>query len=309
MRATAHVLITSRSFMTASVDQRLVLERAGAVVTFGHSDHSLTALAPVLSTVTHWVAGAAPVTAAHLELAPGLRLVARYGTGYDAVDLDAARAHDLWVTHTPGTNAAAVAEFALALCLDGWAAAETPRNDLSSLTAGLWGLGRVGSALATRLRALGCEVLAHDPFAPKPTFEAVGAREANPDELAAGCGLVSLHRPGGEVVVDQHWLRKVSGGLVLVNTARSSLVEPRALAWALLDGRVAAYRSDVDDLGPASPLSEPAVRGRVRLTDHRAAHSQQAVDTTATRVVAQVLAVMNQAVPPDVLVCPTEGVT
>lgn len=301
MTQAAHVLVTSRTFSSAAVDQRAALEEAGARVTIGHSDHDLVGTASTLRTVTHWIAGTAPVTREHLDLAPKLELVARYGTGYDNVDLDAARSRSVWVTHTPGANAAAVADFALALCLDGWTTTSAPRRDLSTLSVGLWGLGCIGSRLAIRLRALGCELMAHDPHLPSAAFDAAGARRVSVDELG-GCDVVSLHRPGGEQVVDDEWLGRVKRGLVLVNTSRSSLVDAHDLKSALLDGRVAAYRSDVDELDDKSPLADPAVSHLVRVTPHRASHSQHAIDTTSARVVAQVVAVLRGEAPDDALV-------
>jgi len=106
------VLVTSRSFSSGDVDARGQLEAVGARVVTGTPDHDLDTLRPMLSTAVAWIAGTGPVTAAHLDAAPQLRLVARYGVGVDAVDLAAAARHDVVVTNTPGANSGAVADHA-----------------------------------------------------------------------------------------------------------------------------------------------------------------------------------------------------
>src|SRR4051794_36559449 len=171
------VLVTSRPFSSGDLDLAAELANAGCEVLRGPSDHDLDALRPALSRATAWIAGAGPVAAAHLDAAPHLQIVARYGVGVDAVDLAAAAARGVLVTNTPGANTGAVADHALALMLAAlrnvaagdravrtgdWSVRRT--RQLGRLTVGIVGLGRIGREVASRLSGFGSTLLGHDPW-------------------------------------------------------------------------------------------------------------------------------------------------
>lgn len=135
-----------------------------------------------------------------------LRVIGRAGAGTDHVDLAAAARHGVTVTHTPGSNANAVAEFALAQLLTltrdlvihnershrgTWGAPATPPRELSDLTLGIVGPGLIGTALATRARALGMTVQAHARRPPARPIRHVPSLHA----LLATSDVVSLHVP------------------------------------------------------------------------------------------------------------------
>ena len=151
----AVVLVTSRSFSSGDLDLAGELTEAGCEIVTGPSDHDLEMLRPLLASATAWVAGAGPVTADHLDAAPKLQIVARYGVGVEAVDLAAAAERGILVTNTPGANSGAVADHAVALILAAlrdvaagdrgvragrWAVRRT--RQLGQLTVGIVGLGR-----------------------------------------------------------------------------------------------------------------------------------------------------------------------
>jgi D-3-phosphoglycerate dehydrogenase / 2-oxoglutarate reductase len=190
------VLVTSRSFGSGDADPEADLTEAGLRVVHGDASHDLDALRPDLADALAWIAGAGPVRADHLDHAPALRIVARYGTGVDTVDLEAARARGVVVTNTPGANADAVADHTLTLllaCLRQVVDADralrhgdTSRRvgrELSGLTVGLIGLGRVGQAVATRLTALHVTVLGHDPAVEPGEAAAFGVGWRDLDEF------------------------------------------------------------------------------------------------------------------------------
>lgn len=171
------VLVTSRSFSSGDLDARGQLESAGVRVVLGPADHDLETVRPLLAEVLAWIAGAGPVTADHLDAAPRLRLVARYGVGVEAVDLSYADQRGVMVTNTPGANSGAVAEHAMALMLSAlrhvtagdrrvrrgdWQVQRT--RELGSLTVGIVGVGRIGRGVADRLSGFGSTVLGYDPW-------------------------------------------------------------------------------------------------------------------------------------------------
>jgi D-3-phosphoglycerate dehydrogenase len=300
------VLVTSRSFSSGDLDLAAELDAAGCTVRTGPPDHDLDALAPLLADAVCWVAGTGPVTAAHLDAAPGLRLVARYGVGVDAVDLAAAHQRDVLVTNTPGANTGAVADLTLALVLaalrdvvpgDRGVRAGSPRvsrgRELGSLTVGVVGFGRIGQALAGRLGGFGSRVLAHDPFMPADRVSAAGAEPVALEELVARSDVVTLHAPGDAVLVDEALLARFRPGAVLVNAARAALVDERAVAGALRSGGLARYAADVlDDDDPDGPLLAEDLADRTVFTPHAGAHTVEAVDAMGRGAVDAVLDVL-----------------
>ena len=181
------VLVTSRSFSSGDLDARGQLESAGVRVVLGPADHDLETVRPLLAEALAWIAGVGPVTADHLDAAPRLRLVARYGVGVEAVDLSYADQRGIMVTNTPGANSGAVAEHALALLLSAlrrvtvgdrrvrrgdWQVQRT--RELGALTVGIVGVGRIGRGVADRLSGFGSTVLGYDPWVDEETFRAAG---------------------------------------------------------------------------------------------------------------------------------------
>jgi D-3-phosphoglycerate dehydrogenase len=309
------VLATSRSFSSGSVDLVARLAEAGHSVITGPAGHDLDALRPLLADADAWVAGTGPVTAAHLDAAPRLRVVARYGVGYEAVDVPAAAARGIAVTNTPGANSAAVADHAVGLMLavlrgipegDRRVRAGDWRvlrgRELGSLRVGFVGFGRIGQGVATRLSGFGPGLAVHDPWVSDDVLAGFGAaRVADASALAAQCDLVTLHAPGGGIVVDAGWLAAARPGLVLVNTARPELVDEAAAASALRSGVLAGFAADTlagDTRGDASPLLAAEFADRVVVTPHFGAQTVEAVDGMGGLAVDNVLAVLAGEDPP-----------
>jgi D-3-phosphoglycerate dehydrogenase / 2-oxoglutarate reductase len=217
------------------------------------------------------------------------------------------------VTNTPGANSDAVADHTVGLllaALRGIAAGDrrvragtwtvSRGRELGSLTVGLVGFGRIGHGVARRLRGFGTRVLAHDPGVDAAQIRVAAVEPVTLADLPARCDAVSLHAPGGRTLVDADWLRTCRDGLVLVNTARADLVDERALADALRDGRVGAYAADtlvVESVGNDSPLLAADIADRVVVTPHLGAQTTEAVDRMGSLAVADVLAVLAGASP------------
>ena len=308
------VLATSRSFSSGSVDLVARLAGAGHSVRTGPADHDLDALRPLLADADAWIAGTGPVTAAHLDAAPRLRVVARYGVGYEAVDVPAATQRGITVTNTPGANSAAVADHAVGLMLavlrgipegDRRVRAGDWRvlrgRELGSLRVGLVGFGRIGQGVAARLSGFGARIAVHDPWVADDALDALGAVRLDLAALPAECDLVTLHSPGGGTVVDARWLADARPGLVLVNTARPELVDEAAVADALRSGALAGFAADTltgDTRGDASPLLAPDLAERVVVTPHFGAQTVEAVDGMGGMAVDNVLAVLAGDEPP-----------
>jgi len=301
------VVVTSRSFGGGGADPAADLVAAGLEVVRADPSHEPSALAEPLTGAVAWIAGTGPVGAAQLDLAPDLRIVARYGVGIDAVDRAELARRGIVLTNTPGANSGTVADFAvlmilaalrqLPVSLAGRMPPMLASRELGALTVGIVGFGRIGRAVAARLAGFGATVLAHDPLlvdgAPLP--DGLRGSAVTLPELASGSDVLTLHAPAtGRPLVDDAVLRLVRPGTVLVNTARAELVDDAALAAALADGRIATAALDAHHVGPGSPLEGAP---GVLLTPHVAGQSRESIDRMGTAAAADVLRVLRGDLP------------
>ena len=183
------------------------------------------------------IAGSEPYTHEVFSAAPDLKAILRWGTGSDAIDINAATEAGVAVVTTPGVNAEAVADMALALmlaCIRGlpgldaavrsleWRAGG-PRRDLAGATVGVVGLGAIGRAVVRRLRAFGCRVLALEP---NPDKEFVAEHQIELTDLNAmlpQVDLLTLHAPltpGTHGLIGADQLELLPRHAFVVNTAR-----------------------------------------------------------------------------------------
>ena len=236
------------------------------------------------------------------------RLIVRLGVGFDRVDLDACRARDIVVSNVPDYGTTEVADHALALLLalrrglpghhDGlrddlgrnWNSMRAlGQRRMSAQRLAVVGLGRIGTALALRAKALGMRVVVFDPYVATGAELALGVERA--DTLAAaldGADALSLHAPltaETRGMIGAAELARLAPGAVLVNTARGPLVELDALHDALRSGRLAGAGLDVLPVEPAKPdhpllaawiAREAWLGGRLIVTPHAAFFSPEA---------------------------------
>lgn len=302
MAAERTVVVTARSFGSGEADPEDVLRRAGLRVVRGNPAHELAALEEPLSAAEGWIAGTAPITAAHLDLAPRLRIIARYGVGLDSVDLAEAARRGIVVTNTPSANADAVADLAMGLILvllRSVVAADAAfrRGDhkpvvgreLGTSTVGIVGYGAIGRRVRRRLEGFGSMVVAHDPFV---TVADVPLLDL--ETLVARSDVITLHAPAGTVpLVDATVLGRVKRGAMLVNVAREALVDAVAVEEALRDGRLGGYATDVMESRSKTLLAMP----NVVATAHIASHTVDAIDRMGLESAASCVRILGTASP------------
>ncbi len=259
-----------------------------------------------------------PLDEGELERLPGLRVVATCSVGYDHIAVAAATRRQVWVCNVPDYCVEEMADSSLALLLalvrgvvaldrsvragawDDHAAG--PLRRLADVRLGVIGFGRVGRALASRARGLGLEVWATDPYLPDRLIEGAGVRPAGLDELLRGCTAFSLHLPLGpesEGLIGERELALMPRGSLLVNTARSRLVDLDALLGALERGQLAG--AALDALSAEPPTAEtPAPRAPTLIvTPHAAWYSPEAEEAVYRRSILSVRAVLEGRVPDD----------
>jgi D-3-phosphoglycerate dehydrogenase len=217
------------------------------------------------------IAGPEPITREVMEAAKNLRCVSRNGVGYDAVDCDAAADLGIVVTYVPGAMVDAVADLALGLMLSAarriseldsvvkrgeWI--RPMQHDFSGQTVGLIGTGRIGSAVARRLKGFGVKLLGCDPYPNAAFAEELGGEYVSMDELLERADFVSLHLPasaGTRGLIGAEKLAKMKPGAFLINTARGTLIDEDALVAALDAGQIAGAALDVFSKEPPLPGS------------------------------------------------------
>ncbi|MFD8695604.1 NAD(P)-dependent oxidoreductase [Kitasatospora purpeofusca] len=254
--------------------------------------------------------GAAAVSGTAGAATGSLRVIGRAGAGTDHVDLAAATRLGVAVTHTPGSNADAVAEFALAQLLaltrdlaghnaashrGDWRSPAAPARALSELTLGILGPGRIGRALAGRARALGMTVQALG----RSPAEGDGVRRADSlAELLATSDVVSVHLPltaRTRGLVGRRELALLRPGAILLNTARGGIVDERALADALRDPGHPLAAAAVDTFEHEHAAFDSPLFGipNALLTPHVAGMTRSAMAEAAVRCADHVAALLD----------------
>jgi D-3-phosphoglycerate dehydrogenase / 2-oxoglutarate reductase len=249
------------------------------------------------------IAGSEPYTREVYSAAPDLKAILRWGTGSDAIDIDAATDAGVAVVTTPGVNAEAVADMTLALMLaairglrgldaavrSGQWRPERPSRDLADATVGVVGLGAIGRAVARRLRAFGCRVLALEP---NPDREFCAQHQIELTDLNAmlpQADVLTLHAPATpdtHHLIGARELALLPHHAVVVNAARGDLVDQAALAAALTDGRIAGAGLDVFEHEPPAPDDPILSAPNTILTGHVSSYSELGMNRTAEAVLA-----------------------
>lgn len=270
------VLATPRSFARNDPAPLRLLEEHGCDVIRlplpgGSLEEQLNAY---ISQADGIVAGLEPYPATLLERAGRLKVISRYGVGYDKVDQEAARRLGIRVAITPGANSDSVADLAMALML---AAARNicpmdaairagrqdkplPGGEMWRKTLGVVGTGRIGKGVIRRAGGFSMHILAYDAF-PDPEFlQTHGGEYTDLDTLFRESDFITLHAPLTDKtknLVDARRLALMKPTAVLVNTARGGIVDEDALFQALSTHQIAAAALDATLEEPAcgSPLA------------------------------------------------------
>lgn len=210
------------------------------------------------------------VDGALLGNAPRLKVVGRAGVGLDNIDIRACRARGVEVVHTPDANTRAVVELVTALMLDAlrprlflrgalqpheWKSTRDDliaKRQLSGLTLGVYGLGRIGTSVARVGAALDMRVIYNDLLDIDPALRH-GAAPVSRETLLAESDVLTIHvdeRPSNRRLVNAEALSRCKPDVVIINAARGFIVDSKALARFLTDNTDAQAMLDVHDPEP-----------------------------------------------------------
>ncbi|WP_324715679.1 phosphoglycerate dehydrogenase [Carboxydochorda subterranea] len=292
------------------------LRQAGAEVDVRHDPDRAALLARIGEYDALVVRSETRVDAAVLEAGKRLRVVGRAGTGVDNIDVEAATRRGVVVVNTPEANTVAAAEHALALMLAvarripwahhslaserRWERHRFMGVQLAGKTLGLVGLGRIGTEVARRARAMGMTVVAHDPYVTGERAAQLGVELMDLDPMLERCDFVSIHcplTPRTRHLLDASRLARLRPTAYLVNCARGGIVDEAALARALAQGRLAGAALDVYETEPLPADSPLFGLPNVVMTPHLGASTREAQASAARTVAEEVLRVLSGELP------------
>lgn len=219
-----------------------------------------------------------------------LKIISRWGVGYDAIDVPAATRHGVVVAYTPGLLDEAVADFTFALLFgiarrihEIHALMREGRwqpvwgHDVHGKTLGLVGCGRIGRAVARRAGGFNMRLLGYD-VAPIPEAEKLGVQFVSLDELLAQSDFVTLHAaltPQNRGLIAEAQLRRMKKTACLINAARGALVDEPALLRALREGWIGGAALDAYAVEPL-PADHPLrTAPNVLLAPHQASFARE----------------------------------
>lgn len=246
------LIATQKPFAAAAVKGiREILEGAGHEVVLLEKYAEAKDLIDAVVDVEAMIIRSDKVTPEVLDAAKKLKIVVRAGAGFDNVDLAAATAHGVVVENTPGQNANAVAELAIALMIFMSRNQFTPVSgiEVQGKKLGIQAFGNVGRLVGKKAEALGMKVLATDPFIPAEKIAEAGAEPiASVKELYAASDFISIHIPAtpetiGSIGYDL--ITSMPKGATLLNTARKEVIDEAGLEKALEDRPDLKYAADV----------------------------------------------------------------
>ncbi len=302
------VMISAPYMMPRIHEFRGILERHGLSVVVPPVTERLEEeqLLEIMPGVHGVICGDDRFTSAVFEAAEDLRVISKWGTGIDSIDVAAAAAHGVVICRTPNAFSEPVADSVFAYLLafarrlpetvahmrnGGWE--KLPGYTLAEQTLGIIGVGDIGKAVARRAMAFGMPTLLCDRKGVEPDLLSVpGIREATADEVFASADVVTLHpdlNPSSHHLVDARSLSLMKSSALLINTSRGPVVDEAELVKALAEGRLRGAGLDVFEDEPLPQDSPLRNMPNVLLAPHNANSSPKAWENVHIRSIENLL--------------------
>ena len=272
-------------------------------------------------------------TAPTLDAATRCRIITRYGTGMDTVDIPAATERGIAVCNVVDYCTSEVTEQALALLfaaarkvVEGehriragdWREARgahllgeeqtvramAPIRRMEGRTLGLRGFGHIGQAMARKSHGLGFRVIAHSPSVPSHIFDELGVERVSFEDLLAQSDFLSVHTPltdRTQNLFDEAAFRRMKPSAIFINTGRGGVVDGAALARALHEGWIAAAGLDVMAVEPIPPDDPLLSAPNIVLSPHIGYYSEEALAELQRRTMQNVVDVLGGRRPETLL--------
>lgn len=257
------VLVTPRSYGKTDPAVFDMLAQAGLDVVRNDTGNILTKeqMLEKIADCDGVIVGVDPLDREVLAAAPKLKAIAKYGTGVDNIDLDAAKERGIKVSVTAGANSDAVADCAFGMMIamarkltlidrqcrkKNWKKITT--KDVSGATLGVVGMGAIGKRMIRRAQGFDMSVLAYDPFWDEDFAQQYGVVRATPEEIFEQADFISLHVPlipSTREMIGEAQLKRMKPDAVLINCARGELIDEKALLDALEKKEIGGAALDV----------------------------------------------------------------
>jgi lactate dehydrogenase-like 2-hydroxyacid dehydrogenase len=265
--------------------------------------------------------GTQPINAEFLDKAPDLKLVARFGVGYDSVDVEECTQRGIMATHTPEVLSSGVADHTWAMILSyykhislagshtrkRWAKREgsVPFGwDTEGKTIGILGLGRIGLEVLKRSRGFPVKVIYHDVIRKQKLETEYDVEYVGFDELLKRSDILTIHvdlNPSSRGILGPEEFDKMKPTSLVVNTSRGPVINESALIDALRDGKIGGAALDVFETEP-TPLDNPLLSmPNVLVTPHIASASWETRRKMAVRSTGNVLSYLKGERPPHIV--------
>lgn len=271
----------------------------------------------LLSGVDGIIAGLDYYTAGVISSFPeSVKVISRYGIGYDRVDLKAAGEKGIAVTVTPGTNNESVADLTMGLILSVARKIPMLNNkvrsgewahlggiELSGKTIGIVGLGAIGKAVAARAKGFSMRVLSYDPYMNEEYAKNNGIISTSLEELIKESDVITLHLPVNEStknIISREAISKMKDGAILINSARGGLIDEEAVYEALKNNKL--YGLGVDAFSVEPPVDNPLLKlDNVVATSHVGANTTEASEKMGMLAVKNLINVLKGAECPYII--------
>ncbi|MCF2667180.1 phosphoglycerate dehydrogenase [Faecalicatena contorta] len=305
------ILVTPTSLQPAKGSKALeILREFSDDLVFNELGRPLTEdeLIPLLKDCDGYVAGLDFVTEKVINSCENLKIISRYGAGFDRVDIAAAKAKGIPVTNTPGVNAEAVGELAFSLILsvarritylnNSTRNGEWVRStgmELKGKTIGIMGLGAIGKVVARCAKGFEMNVIAYDPFINEAYCKENNITVCTFDEVVEQADVISLHLPlldSTKHMINKDAISKMKPTTILINTSRGGIIDEDAAYEALKAGKLGGLGLDAFEIEPptGSPLFE---LDNVVVTPHTGAHTKEATDNMANAAIKNLIDVLS----------------
>ena len=305
------ILVTPTSLQPAKGSKALeILREFSDDLVFNELGRPLTEdeLIPLLKDCDGYVAGLDFVTEKVINSCENLKIISRYGAGFDRVDIAAAKAKGIPVTNTPGVNAEAVGELAFSLILSVARRItylnNSPRNgewvrstgmELKGKTIGIMGLGAIGKVVARCAKGFEMNVIAYDPFINEAYCKENNITVCTFDEVVEQADVISLHLPlldSTKHMINKDAISKMKPTTILINTSRGGIIDEDAAYEALKAGKLGGLGLDAFEIEPptGSTLFE---LDNVVVTPHTGAHTKEATDNMANAAIKNLIDVLS----------------
>src|SRR5579862_5139843 len=250
------------------------------------------------------------VTAEILAAAERLKIIGRAGVGVDNIDVAAATQKGIVVVNSPDGNTLAAAELTVGLLLamarhipqadatmkqGKWDRKKFVGTEIYKKTIGIIGLGRIGAAVAQRLKGFEPELIAYNPFVPEEATRRMGVEPVSLDELLRRSDFITIHTPlnnDTRGLIGPAQFEHMKDGVRIVNCARGGIVDEGALADAVKRGKVAGFAFDVFSKEPPEPENPLLSLDASVITPHLGASTEEAQIKVAVDVSEQIVDVL-----------------